>query len=524
MILRSSLALSGVTALLLTSTGLCISPSDIPADTPVASLVASANAHLGQGDFNDALTYFDVAIARDPRNYLTLFKRGATYLSLGKNVQATQDFERVLQIKPDFEAALLQRAKIKAKNGEWAAAKEDYVTAGRMGGQEVADLDEAHSAASLAADAERRGDWETCVGQSGAAIMTASTALGLRQLRARCRFERGEVQEGISDLAHVLQISPGLIEPHLQISSVLFYALADPERGLTQIKRCLHSDPDSKPCKKLFRREKTLEKVYVKVKKAMEKRQFSVAAKLLVGSGEDAGLIQDVREDVKALKDERTIPATAPSELLAVLMELACSAYTEMNNAKRAAPHCEEILSMDPTSLPGLLHRATQQISSSDYEGAIGTLTTASEAHPGSPAIQPLMQKAQVGLKRSKNKDYYAVLGVSPDTDARGIKRAYRQLIKQHHPDKAQGRGVPKEEAERRMSAVNEAYEVLSDPELKARFDAGDDPNSQEQQGAPFQGSPFGHGHGGGGQQYFFQGGGPGGFGGPGSQFKFHFP
>ena len=64
------------------------------------------------------------------------------------------------------------------------------------------------------------------------------------------------------------------------------------------------------------------------------------------------------------------------------------------------------------------------------------------------------------------------------------------------------------------MAAVNEAYEVLSDPELKERFDRGDDPNNPEQQqgGNPFQGSPFG------GQQFMFR---QGGFPGGGGSFKF---
>lgn len=66
------------------------------------------------------------------------------------------------------------------------------------------------------------------------------------------------------------------------------------------------------------------------------------------------------------------------------------------------------------------------------------------------------------------------------------------------------------------MAEINEAYEVLSDPELRARFDRGDDPNSQEQQGQPFHGSPFGQGAGG--QQFFFRQQG-GGF--PGGGFKF---
>lgn len=80
--------------------------------------------------------------------------------------------------------------------------------------------------------------------------------------------------------------------------------------------------------------------------------------------------------------------------------------------------------------------------------------------------------------------------------------------------------GVTKEDAEKKMASINEAYEVLSDPELRARFDNGDDPNDPESgRGGPFQGHPFAGGRGGGGgQQFFFQQGGGGG----GAQFKFN--
>lgn len=179
-----------------------------------------------------------------------------------------------------------------------------------------------------------------------------------------------------------------------------------------------------------------------------------------------------------------------------------------MNNKKKALPHCTEVLKVNPNSLPALLLQAQRQIDDSEYESAIKTLEQAKEHHPSSQEIPPLYQKAQMLLKRSKTKDYYKVLEVPNDADERTIKRKYRALTKQYHPDKSTAQGITKEAAEKKMAAINEAYEVLSDPELRARFDRGDDPNSQDQQGSPFHGSPFASG--GGGQQFFFQQGGGG--------------
>ena len=309
----------------------CITLSEIPFDTPIASLISSAKSNLAQGNANDALTYFDVAVARDPKNYLTIFQRGATYLSLGRNAQASLDFDRVLTIRPGFEGALIQRAKIKSKNAEWAAARQDYEAAGKAGGAEIAQLEEAEGAARLAVDAEKAGDWENCIGNAGTAIMIASTALSLRQLRAKCRFERGEVLEGTSDLAHVLQIAPESVEPHLQISSMMFYSVGDMEKGLSQIRKCLHSDPENKACSRLYRREKQIDKAMKQATTLKEKRQYNSAVKLLVGTGEDSGLLQDIKEEFEAGKEAGHIHKNSPDELHSSLIEMTCELYTEVS-------------------------------------------------------------------------------------------------------------------------------------------------------------------------------------------------
>src|SRR3712207_8874519 len=70
----------------------------------------------------------------------------------------------------------------------------------------------------------------------------------------------------------------------------------------------------------------------------------------------------------------------------------------------------------------------------------------------------------------ASNTDLYAVLGVSKEATPEEIKKAYRRLARDLHPDVN-----PDPETQERFKEVTAAYEILSDPEKRQRYDAGPD-------------------------------------------------
>src|SRR2546422_857442 len=64
--------------------------------------------------------------------------------------------------------------------------------------------------------------------------------------------------------------------------------------------------------------------------------------------------------------------------------------------------------------------------------------------------------------------DYYQTLGLKRNTSQAEIKKAFRKLAREHHPDAKPG----DKDAERRFKLINEAHAVLSDPEKRKKYDA----------------------------------------------------
>merc|ERR1740123_2750737 len=96
------------------------------------------------------------------------------------------------------------------------------------------------------------------------------------------------------------------------------------------------------------------------------------------------------------------------------------------------------------------------------YDEAVGDAERALKLDPSSQELKQQMRQAQIELKKSKRKNYYKILNVSKDATEKEIKKGFRKMAMQWHPDKFAAKSdAEKAKAEERFKEIGEAYEVL---------------------------------------------------------------
>lgn len=81
---------------------------------------------LAAGQLADALSHFHAAVDGDPKNYMAYYRRATVFLAMGKSKSALPDLSRVIELKPDFTSARLQRGNLLLKQGRLDEAESDF--------------------------------------------------------------------------------------------------------------------------------------------------------------------------------------------------------------------------------------------------------------------------------------------------------------------------------------------------------------------------------------------------------------
>jgi len=491
-------------------------------------LINRANALLSIGQFNDAVKAYSEAIDQSPADYLLYYKRATAYYSLSRHPAALADFDKVLELTSNsFNKAYLMKARIQAKEGLFPEARDSikkYTSDVKdQDAQEVLfSISEGELAAKKAGQALRAKLWTACVEAASTALKTASHSAELRQQRADCALAAGDIEGAVGDLTrltHLTTPSTALLMKIFRLSYFLGpYNPGEQSPALSTLKQCLHYDPDSSQCLPAHRLVKSFDKSFKNLEKHISSEDWRAVVKLLASeSGSKDGLAAsfDAALDAHMTRAALSLPAAIPlpaakrlSPRREAILRALCRSYVKLNELKKCQRWCDALLEMEglQDDADGLIGRGEVLMMNEEWEEAVRVLERAFEASGRSDReVHQRLQKAQKLLKQSRTKDYYKVLDVPRDADTKTIKKAFRKAAMKAHPDKGG--------SEAKMAAVNEAYEVLSNPELRQRFDNGDDPNDPT---AGQGGSPF---SGGGGAQFaqFFQQGFPGG------GFQFHF-
>ncbi|XP_030642407.1 dnaJ homolog subfamily C member 3-like [Chanos chanos] len=251
-----------------------------------------------------------------------------------------------------------------------------------------------------------------------------------------------------------------------------------------EVHECLKLDPDHKQC---FSHYKQVKKLNKQIQSAEE-------------------LIQQQRLASQSLHVTRSYTKqknTSQNGLTA--KERICHCLAQVRQTAKAIEVCSEVLKSDPDNANALKDRAEAYLQDEQYEEAIKDFEKAREQNENDRQIKEGLERAQRLLKQSQTRDYYNILGVKRTAQKKEIIKAYRKLAQQWHPDNFQD-PEDKKKAEKKFIDIAQAKEVLTDPEMRSKFDQGEDPldpESQQGGGHPhfrggwenFQGfNPFGSG------------------------------
>ncbi|CAL8268138.1 unnamed protein product [Lota lota] len=461
-------------------------------DGSVESHLAMGKKLLAAGQLADALSHFHAAVDGDPQNYMSYYRRATVYLAMGKSKSALPDLSRVIELKPDFTSARLQRGNLLLKQGSLDEAESDFKRVLKSNPTDKEET-EAHGQLTRSDEIQRllaqaRASFNSKDYPGAAALLdtiieTCAWDVSSREMRAECFIQMGENGKAISDLKATSKLKSDNTKAFLQLS-IIYYHLGDHEMSLAEVRECLKLDPDHKQCYTHYKKVKKLNKQILSAET----------------------LIQDQRYE-EAVSKYEAVMETEPNVLSFShnAKERICHALAQAQQPSRAIAVCSEVLAADPENAGVLKDRAEAYIQDEQYEEAIRDYEEAGKHSENDRQIKEGVERAQRLLKQSKKRDYYKILGVKRTAQKKEIIKAYRKMAQQWHPDNFQD-AEDKKKAEKKFIDIAQAKEVLTDPEMRTKFDQGEDPMDPEtQQGAHqqqhfhqgFQGfNPFGSGSG----------------------------
>ena len=439
------------------------------------------------GGVKKALKILNKVIRLEPDNHNNFYKRYRVHLRLKQQHQALSDLASAVKVKPTFTSGWSQQATLLLKMGRCVEAESSIRQALSINANHKATIKLEPKVTQCAhhlrsADShEQRGQWVQADKELTSALESAASSPTLFLRRAKIRTKLGKYFEVLADSGKVLKMDKTNLDA-LSIRAHAYYLLGDHEMAMRHQREGLRFDPGHKEIKIAYRRVKKIDKTY---KRGEEY--------------ESQGRHTDAAEEYKSCA------AVDPQhhEFNKKAWTSACRVLQNVNEARAA---CQRALQIDKNYLDALVEIAKTYDKEENWEESVRHWKQAQQvAGNGNGDVNDGVLRAEAALKQSKEKDYYKVLGVRRDATKRDIKKAYRKLALEWHPDKwAKNTDEEKSIAETKFQEIGEAAEVLGDDEKRQEFDRGEDVFPNQGGGGGGGGNPFNHFQQGG-QNFHFQ-------------------
>ncbi|GMF50918.1 unnamed protein product [Phytophthora fragariaefolia] len=378
-------------------------------------------------------------------------------MMLGQCAEASQDFQHLVELYPKDTAGAEQ-------------------------------LDKSRECAAYIDEAERahsRGDYQSAYSYLTQVLEgSAISSVPLLLERAQLSVSLQNPYDAVADLGTILKLDPSNLIA-LQMRGEVLYSLGDRqslEAAQSHYRQGLHSDPEHKGIKTLYKRLKKVLKYVSRAEEAMQRGAHTEAV-------EDWQSALEIDPDHSVMNKE-------------FYLQL-CTSELHLKHFSEARGACEEAVKIDDNFALAFAKLSEAQIGLELYDDAVRSAKRASELDDSNRDFNEKVAQAETALKQSKTKNYYKILGVARNSEAKEIKKAYRKQALEWHPDKHTDKDEAEREAvEKRFHDIAEAYEILSNEETRAMYDRGEDvtgnPQQQQQQ---YHRNPFNNAH-------FFQQGG----------------
>lgn len=436
------------------------SPAAVAAPTPedAETFKAAGNKYYKNKEYKKAIEEYTKAVEAQPSSATYLSNRAAAYISAGQFINALEDCTRADELDPGNPKILLRLARIYTSLGRPQDAVSTF--------ERIQPPASAKDMAPAKAMLKFIGDAEDALksGSTGSmalyALDQAEKSLGIGVSPPRkWQLMRGEAylkMGNVNALGDAQNVAMNLLRNNNQDPEALvlrgraLYAQGDNEKAIQHFRQAISCDPDYRDAVKYLRLVQKLDRLKAEGNTDFKAKRYQDA----------------VDKYTAALEVDPTNKGTNSK-----LFRNRAVALVQMKDYTAAIADCERAIALDPSYLAARKTKANALGQSGNWEEAAREYKALQEADPSDPTLAKEVRKAELELKKSKRKDYYKILGVEKDADENAIKKAYRKQAIVHHPDK----NPDDEHAAERFKDIGEAYETLSDPGKRARYDNGDD-------------------------------------------------